>query len=201
MDIRKFSLSSDSQSRHSLSANADPNSSEPNHNTNSSPSMPTVETPNSLSTMTTRSTGSTSTATSTPADLPSPMPFNMQDKLAIVKDGPNQPRDCSYPKRRFSNGNLSFNPSWFDQSIASNWLEYSPIADKMYCFSCHLFSLSSDTSDLKWSLQGVNNWKKGLEEIKKHSISMHHMYDEASRLDFLQADRHIDVMIDSSRRE
>ena len=111
MDIRKFFLSSDSQSRHSLSANADPNSSEPNHSTNSSPSMPTVETPDSLSTVTTQSTGSTSTATSTPADLPSPMPFNMQDKLAIVKQEPNQPRDCSYPKWCFSNGNLSFNPS------------------------------------------------------------------------------------------
>ena len=89
----------------------------------------------------------------------------------------------------------------FDQSTTSNWLEYSPIADKMYCFSCCLFSLSSGTSDLKWSLQGVNNWKNGLEKIKKHSISKHHMYAEASRLDFLQADRHIDVMIDSSRRE
>ena len=53
-----------------------------------------------------------------------------------------QSRNCNFPKRKFSNGNLSFNPAWYDISEAKGWLEYSKNADRMYCFACRLFKMS-----------------------------------------------------------
>lgn len=53
----------------------------------------------------------------------------------------------------------------------------------------------TNSCDPKWR---VDNWKKGLEKI---SLSKHHKNAEAARLDFVNHNRHIDVMIDASRRE
>lgn len=80
-----------------------------------------------------------STSSSSPSDLPNHIPFNFQDRLQVVKKGPYQPHDYIFPKRSFSNRNISFNPSWYDIPEARDWLEYSPLLDKIYCFTCHLF--------------------------------------------------------------
>ena len=69
----------------------------------------------------------------------------------------------------------------------------------MYCFSCRLFDVN--TNEPKWSHHGIQNWKKALEKIKKHQQSRHHINAESSRIQFLQSNRHIDVMVDRSRQE
>ena len=132
-----------------------------------------------------------------PTDLP--YPVDTQHKLAIIRKGPHQPRDCEFPKQRFSNANLSFNQSWHDLPFASNMLEYSPLTNRMYCFSCRLFDVN--TNEPKWSHHGIQNWKKALEKIKKHQQSRHHINAELSRIQFLQSNHHIDVMVDRSRQE
>ena len=69
-----------------------------------------------------QSTFSTSTL---PDDLPVPPVGNTAIKWDMVAKGPTQPRDCNFPRREFSNGNLSFNPRWYDIKEAKGWLEYS----------------------------------------------------------------------------
>ena len=88
-------------------------------------------------------------------------------KREILQKGPKQPTSCVFPKRKFSNGNLSFNPSWYHLKESRGWLEYSVQTDKMYCLSCRLFeSELTDKNEPNWIRIGVSNWKKGVEKIK-----------------------------------
>lgn len=43
-----------------------------------------------------------------PDDLPVPPVGNVAVKLDMVAKGPAQPRDCNFPRRKFSNGNFIF---------------------------------------------------------------------------------------------
>ena len=67
--------------------------------------------------------------TTFPTDLP--IPVSVVHKQDILGIGPTQPRNCTFPRRKFSNGNLSFNPAWYDAKEAQGWLEYSIESDKM----------------------------------------------------------------------
>ena len=101
------------------------------------------------------STGSvgTSATASLPCDLANPI--NEIHKREIVLKGPSQPRNCH------SNGNLSFNPAWYDIKEAKGWLEYSPSADRMYCFACRLFeSELREKNEPNWIRIGVCNWEE-----------------------------------------
>ena len=88
----------------------------------------------------------------TPSDLATPA--DPTHKYEILMTGPNQPHECCFPKRTFSNGNLSFNSSWYDLPMAKNWLEYSPSVDRMFCLSCRLFD---DGTPSRWAKYGVQN--------------------------------------------
>ena len=146
-----------------------------------------------------KSSGSSS---SLPDDLPVPPLGNVAVKREIVVKGPTQPRDCKFPRTKFSNGNLSFNPAWYDIKEAKGWLEYSEKSDKMYCFACRLFeSELRERNEPNWMTIGVCNWKKALEKIKNHYRSTQHKYAESAREHFLKIDRHIDVLLDKSREE
>ena len=135
-----------------------------------------------------------------PNDLP--VPVSVVHKQDIVVKGPTQPRNCMFPKRKFSNGNLSFNPAWYDAKEAQGWLEYSIESDKMYCFVCRLFeSEVRERNESNWISIGICNWKKALEKIKNHYKSTQHKSAESARAHFLQRDKHIDVMLDSSLEE
>lgn len=127
---------------------------------------------------------------------------NTAIKLDMVAKGLTQPRDCNFPRREFSNGNLSFNPRWYDIKEAKGWLEYSVKSDRMYCFACRLFENElRKRNEPNWISVGVCNWKKGLEKIKNHYKSVQHKCAESAREHFLQKDRHIDVLLDKSREE
>ena len=72
-----------------------------------------------------------SSTSTLPDDLPVPPLGNIAVKLDMVAKGPTQPRDCNFPRRKFSNGSLSFNPGWYNIEEAKGWLEYSEKNDKM----------------------------------------------------------------------
>ena len=72
-----------------------------------------------------------------PNDLP--VLVSIIHKQDILVKGPTQPSNCTFPRHKFSNGNLSFNPAWYDAKEAQGWLEYSIESDKMYYFVCSLF--------------------------------------------------------------
>ena len=134
-----------------------------------------------------------SSTSTLPDNLPVPPLGNIAVKLDMVAKGPTQPRDCNFPRRKFSNGNLSFNPGWYDIKEAKGWLEKS---DRMYCFACRLFENDiRERNEPNWISIGVSNWKKGLEKIKNHYKSTQH---KCAREHFLQNDRHIDVLLDKN---
>ena len=115
-----------------------------------------------------QSDSSTTTLSTLPDDLPVPPVGNVGVKLDMVAKGPTQPRDCNFPRRKFSNGNLSFNPAWYDIKEAKGWLEYSEKSARMYCFACRLFeSELRKRNEPNWISIGVCNWKKGLEKNKE----------------------------------
>ena len=92
-----------------------------------------------------------------PTDLLKPM--DEGHKKEILQKGPNQPTSCEFPKKKFSNGNLSFSPSWYQLKEARRWLEYSVRTDRMYCLSCRLFeSELADKNEPNWIRIGVSNW-------------------------------------------
>ena len=130
---------------------------------------------------------------SLPSDLATPL--NDIDKWEIVIKGPSQPSNCHFPRRKYSNGNLSFNPTWYDLKEARSWLEYSPSADRMYCFACRLFeSELREKNEPNWIKLGVCNWKKALEKIRNHYKSIQHKNAENARVSFLRTSSHIDVI-------
>ena len=101
-----------------------------------------------------------------PSDLP--VSVSVVHKQDILVKGPTQPCNCTFPRRKFSNGNLSFNPAWYDAKEAQGWLEYSIESDKMYCFVCRLFkSEVRERNESNWISIGICSWKKALEKIKK----------------------------------
>ena len=62
---------------------------------------------------------------SLPSDLATPL--NDIDKWEIVIRAPSQPSNCHFPRRKYSNGNLSCNPTWYDLKYCkfiSGWLNY-----------------------------------------------------------------------------
>ncbi|XP_019212484.1 zinc finger MYM-type protein 1 isoform X2 [Oreochromis niloticus] len=82
--------------------------------------------------------------------------------------GPCQP-DIPYPKTE----GRSFQKQWFSANV---WLEYSPTANSMHCFSCRLF-LSDEKykSRTAWTTDGIRKWSTALEKIKQHSSAEMHM--------------------------
>ena len=131
-----------------------------------------------------------------------PVPVSETHKRELLNKGPTQPSNLVFPKRKFSNGWLTFKPAWYNLKEAQGWLEYSVQSDKMYCFLCRLFVTEQvEKSESNWISIGVCNWKKGVEKIKKHFKSSQHKSAENAHVHYLQTSRHIDVMLDKNREE
>eukprot|EP00794_Sanderia_malayensis_P000066 gene66-662_t len=88
-------------------------------------------------------------------------------RAEIVKHGPCQPRDIVFRK---NSEDRSFHASWYRKnSNKRDWLVFSLKENKMYCFCCWLFPCkSSKDYEENWSVNRVDNFKKGLEKIKKY---------------------------------
>ena len=48
-------------------------------------------------------------------------------------DASNQPKNYSYPKRKFGKDERSFFPSWYEKW---NWIHYDETEDSVYCIIC-----------------------------------------------------------------
>ncbi|CAH9058809.1 unnamed protein product [Cuscuta europaea] len=85
---------------------------------------------------------------------------NIRDevKRAYLNVGPYQPRMEAYPFKKIGAQKRSFQKHWFDKF---NWLEYSPVTDKAYCFFCFLF-LSDIHMHTTSALvkDGFQSWKR-----------------------------------------
>lgn len=83
--------------------------------------------------------------------------------------GPCQP-DMPYPKNAEGR---SFQKQWLSGNV---WLEYSPTANSIHCFSCRLFLTEEKYKNrTAWTTDGIRKWNTGLEKLKQHSITEMHM--------------------------
>ena len=90
----------------------------------------------------------------TPSDLVTPA--DPTHKYEILMTGPNQPRECCFPKHTFSNGNLLFTTCQWPR-IGLNTHHQS-----IECFTFHVIYLMM----VHLHKYGFQNWKKGVEKMK-----------------------------------
>ena len=73
---------------------------------------------------------------------------------------PNQPKDFSYPKRKFGKDERSFLPSWYK---TWKWLHYNEVNDTVYCIYClnakRLHMLNDVKVEESFVIKGFCNWK------------------------------------------
>ena len=86
-------------------------------------------------------------------------------RRAFMERGPTQPRSHVFPK---GDDKRCFQREWFKKY---NWLEYSLVNDKAYCFCCYLFRDSGD--DEKFGYEaftkfGFKQWKNAYLALPKH---------------------------------
>ena len=119
------------------------------------------------------------------ADFPSDpahflgVPMTPECAGEILKIGPCQPGKRGKFNFPVADDDRSFCSAWYtDGKYDRDWLVYSPLKNKMYCFACWLFpckELQSFRSNWAMPKLGINKWKQGLEKIGKHEGSKAHL--------------------------
>lgn len=111
----------------------------------------------------------------------------------LISLGPYQPKIAIFPP---DNTNHRFNPNWYREF---EFLEYSAVKDKAYCFVCSLFSSPFNKN---WGKEGVANWKKmrstgekKLGKLQKHFSSEHHKKAVCDYISFMKKKSYIDVLL------
>ena len=135
------------------------------------------------------STGTVPTVDLNPTNDPSlPFPSSEREKQVRIRDGPYQPQLPNYRSTLHNGRKRCFLPRWYR---SHNWLEYSPITDKMYCFICRAFghtvpgtSGKLDTAFTTVGTQG-QRWKKATTLLSKHQSSLVHKQSALSYAEFL----------------
>ena len=95
-------------------------------------------------------------------------------------DKPHQPRSGVFPKSRFGLTKpeyRSFQPTWFDRKLWSDWLHWECKNNKVYCFVCrnvlHQMVLSKN-QDSAFITFGFDNWKDASRVFELHRASKCH---------------------------
>lgn len=92
--------------------------------------------------------------------------------LGNLESGPSQPR-VVFPKTRHGDRMRSFSANYYD---SYDWIEYSVVADKIFCYVCRMFSVGvTRCQNEKFVTSGFFKWKKLGEAIKKHEEGSAHM--------------------------
>ncbi|KAL0556436.1 hypothetical protein IC582_004950 [Cucumis melo] len=89
-------------------------------------------------------------------------------KIKFVKlKGPCQPRNYTFPFKKFGAKSRQFNPAWFKEY--PNWLEYSISKDAAFCLCCYLFKpeVSEESGRESFVSEEFSNWKKK-ERLETH---------------------------------
>lgn len=92
---------------------------------------------------------------------------NIRDEVrrAFMEKGPTQPSGHKFPKAL---DKRSFQKDWFKQY---NWLEYSLVKDRAYCFCCYLFRKGVDDDKFGYEVFtkiGFKQWKNAYLILRKH---------------------------------
>uniref|UniRef100_A0A9I9EEN7 TTF-type domain-containing protein n=1 Tax=Cucumis melo TaxID=3656 RepID=A0A9I9EEN7_CUCME len=94
---------------------------------------------------------------------------NIRDEVrrAYLQKGPCQPRNHTFPLKKFWSHSRRFNPIWFTEY--PNWLEYSISKDVAYCLCCYLFKpeVGEQSGRDHFVGEGFSNWKKK-EKLQTH---------------------------------
>ena len=119
-----------------------------------------------------------------------PFPSNKREKQVRIRDGPYQPQLLNYKPTLHNGRKRCFLPKWYR---SHDWLEYSPVTDKMYCFVCHAFGHTVpgtvgkvDTAFTTVGTQG-QRWKKATTILSKHQSSLVHKQSVLSYADCLRS--------------
>ncbi|XP_071704499.1 uncharacterized protein [Rutidosis leptorrhynchoides] len=119
--------------------------------------------------------------------------------------GPYQIQLQEYPSKGSKKQARRFQYSWF--KIFSNWLEYSPTKDVVYCFLCYLFEDKQNVHNGgdAFTVKGFNSWKKVNDGKRcaflKHIRSSHHKDAIVYSENLLNQAAHIDSIIEKRSKE
>ena len=95
----------------------------------------------------------------------------MSEDLGTLDSGPSRPILDKYVRNA---AGRSFHSEWYTHY---EWVEYSMVQNKAYCFACRHFSTSTSKSELAFRANGYSNWKKAYTTINgfsKHDKSKDH---------------------------
>ena len=120
-----------------------------------------------------------------------PLPSNETERNARIRKGPYQLRLNNYTVTRHIGKARSFCQRWYD---FYNWLEYSPITNKMYCFFCRIFAHkvmgpgNTGAIDPAFATNGTQaqRWKKARSALSKHQSCFVHKQSALFHADFLK---------------
>jgi len=102
-----------------------------------------------------------------------------------------------FPRTKQGQYFRSFQECWYKEF---KWLEYSIVADAVFCFPCRCFSGNEgNSSQLEnvFSKIGFKNWYRAIDRFKKHQQSKAHINSAKSLSEFLNS-KSIDEIIDSN---
>ena len=92
--------------------------------------------------------------------------------LGNLVDGPAQPVMDKFPSSTFGKQNRAFSASLY---TSYPFIEYSVIADAIFCFPCRLFESGTNYKDIAFTGKGFKDWKKVREKLDKHVSTNTHL--------------------------
>ena len=134
------------------------------------------------------SSGSSSISSTDPCDPSLPLPINPQARDSRIQQGLHQPRLVRYQLTAHNGRHRSFLSKWY---TTYDWLEYSPVVDKMYCFVCRCFAHrvigSVGRIDAAFTSSGTQakRWKNARSVLSKRQSSSIHKQAALCWVDFL----------------
>ncbi|XP_073030628.1 uncharacterized protein [Primulina eburnea] len=124
-------------------------------------------------------------------------------RRAYIKMGPYQPIKKEYPPTKFISQNRRFQSHWFQKFT---WLEYSPLKDDAFCFSCFLFE-HKHPRNLVFTIDRFKYWKRA-NDGDRCAFLMHigcntspHNNDVEYLANLMNISRHIDKVINAQSSE
>lgn len=105
-----------------------------------------------------------------------------QSAKGNITSGPYQPELSVFP---LDKRNRKFRKEWYN---AYRWLEYSPSANKVFCFWCRAFSdPNKGYTESAFTINGFNNWSKAVQKFKSHESCDSHKNSESCLVNFTES--------------
>jgi len=126
------------------------------------------------------------------------LPTNRLEFYQRINQGPYRPILKLYPKTLQGKKQRSFQKSWYEMY---SWLEYSPLVDAIFCFSCRCFNgneLNIGQTEKVFTKTGFNSWYRASERLKSHQMSKYHINSQTAMNNFCN-NKSIDEVIDSNK--